>query len=191
MSVATLPGRSVPAVTSSQPRTVLVCVPPGPLVRVFVERMVAAGGARSVRIATTPHQALAGYARQHADVVLVDRNFARDPIDLLGGHRAPQTSVIVIDVGTDGELLATVAGAATGGLRSVRRPPVGPPVRLTGREQQVLHHICDGATNEEIADDLGIGADTVKTHVRRLYEKLGARRRTQAVAVALRSGLID
>jgi DNA-binding NarL/FixJ family response regulator len=191
MSVATLPARSAAPLAGGQPRSVLVCVPPGPSARLFIERIVARGGGdHLVRIATTPHQALTGYARQNADVVLVDRNFARDPIGMLGTRRAPRTAVIVIDVGTDGDLLALMAQAATGGMRGIRRQP-GVQIRLTGREEQVLRRLCDGATNDEIADELGIGADTVKTHVRRVYEKLGARRRTQAVALAMRAGLVD
>lgn len=191
MGVATLPARGVPASSVTQPRSVLVCVPPGPSARLFIERIVARGGGdHLVRIATTPHQAVSGYARQNADVVLVDRNFARDPIGVLGTHRAPRTSVIVIDVGTDCDLLALMAQAATGGLRGISRRAAA-QIRLTGREEQVLRRLCDGATNDEIADELGIGTDTVKTHVRRVYEKLGARRRTQAVALAMRAGLVD
>lgn len=190
MSVATLPAR--PDTAPGPARTVLACVPPGPAARLLAERLCGLGSGHLVRLATTPRQALTGYARQQSDVVLVDCRFVRDPISVLGPRRSPHTTVIVVDVGQNGEmLLAAVAGAATGGLRPPSRRPSGPAVRLTGREQQVLRALCEGATNEEIAGELQIGADTVKTHVRRLYDKLGARRRTQAVALALRAGLVE
>ncbi|GAA4213298.1 helix-turn-helix transcriptional regulator [Actinocatenispora rupis] len=190
MSVATLPAR--PDTAPGPTRTVLACVPPGPAARLLAERLCGLGRGHLVRLATTPRQALTGYARQQADVVLVDCRFVRDPISVLGPRRSPRTTMIVVDVGYDGEaLLAAVAGAASGGLRPPARRPSGPIVRLTGREQQVLRSLCEGLTNEEIAEELSIGADTVKTHVRRLYDKLGARRRTQAVALALRAGLVE
>lgn len=193
MSVAALPARPAAVLGRAHraPRTVLVCVPQGTLARGFVERVVAEGGGHLVRVVTTPRQAFAAYARCPVDVVLVDRHFMRDPIEVLGTHRSLRTAIIVVDVGLDGGLMAAVAGAATGEPQA-RRSSIPPrPMRLTGREQQVLGRLCDGGTNEEIAAELGIGADTVKTHVRRLYDKLGARRRTQAVAMALRAGLVD
>jgi DNA-binding NarL/FixJ family response regulator len=49
--------------------------------------------------------------------------------------------------------------------------------------------VAEGLTNIEIGVELGIAADTVKTHVARVLEKLGARDRTQAVSRALRMGL--
>lgn len=190
MSVATLPAR--PDSPPGPTRTVLACVPAGAAARLLAERLVATGNGHLVRLATTPRQAVTCYTRQHTDVVLVDYRFARDPITVLGPRRSPHTAVIVVDVGADGDLLlAAVAGAVTGALRVAPRRLPRPPIRLTGREQQVLHALCDGATNEEIAEQLCIGADTVKTHVRRLYDKLGARRRTQAVALALRAGLVE
>jgi DNA-binding NarL/FixJ family response regulator len=64
-----------------------------------------------------------------------------------------------------------------------------PQVALTGltlREQEVLKLIADGAANAEIAQRLGIGRETVKSHVRKLLTKLGARTRTEAAVHALR-----
>jgi DNA-binding NarL/FixJ family response regulator len=49
--------------------------------------------------------------------------------------------------------------------------------------------VAEGLTNGEIGAELGIAADTVKTHVARVLEKMGARDRTQAVSMALRIGL--
>ena len=60
---------------------------------------------------------------------------------------------------------------------------------LSPRELSVLACVAEGLTNGEIGVELGIAADTVKTHVARVLEKLGARDRTQAVSMALRIGL--
>jgi LuxR family maltose regulon positive regulatory protein len=55
---------------------------------------------------------------------------------------------------------------------------------LTGRELEVLRLIAAGLSNREIADELYIAVSTVKTHVNRIYGKLGAKSRTQAVVKA-------
>ena len=60
---------------------------------------------------------------------------------------------------------------------------------LSPRELSVLSCVAAGLTNGEIGVELGIAADTVKTHVARVLEKLGARDRTQAASMALRIGL--
>lgn len=55
---------------------------------------------------------------------------------------------------------------------------------LTDRELQVLHGVCDGLQNKEIAHRFGISEVTVKMHVRAVIRKLGARNRTQAAMIA-------
>jgi DNA-binding NarL/FixJ family response regulator len=62
---------------------------------------------------------------------------------------------------------------------------------LTKREQQVLALLADGLAHDEIATRLGIGSETVRTHIRKASSRLGASTRTQAVATALRQGLIS
>jgi DNA-binding CsgD family transcriptional regulator len=61
---------------------------------------------------------------------------------------------------------------------------------ITEREADVLKLVAAGRTNKEIAIQLGVSPNTVKTHVTRLYEKLGAGRRTAAVRAARELGLI-
>jgi two-component system, NarL family, response regulator len=61
---------------------------------------------------------------------------------------------------------------------------------LTRREREVLTLLADGLSHQEIGKELSISAETVRTHVRKACERLGARTRTQAVATALRRGLL-
>jgi DNA-binding NarL/FixJ family response regulator len=68
-------------------------------------------------------------------------------------------------------------------------PPVRAP-NLTERELQVLRGMADGKSNAEIGRDLFVSEDTVKTHARRLFRKLGARDRAHAVASGFRAGLV-
>lgn len=61
----------------------------------------------------------------------------------------------------------------------------------TAREIEILELLAEGLENDEIARRLFLSPDTVKSHIRRLTQKLGARSRTHAVAIALRRGLLD
>ena len=61
---------------------------------------------------------------------------------------------------------------------------------ITGRELEILGLIATGLSNREIADRLFVSENTVKTHSSRLFDKLGARRRTQAVQIGKTARLI-
>jgi DNA-binding NarL/FixJ family response regulator len=62
---------------------------------------------------------------------------------------------------------------------------------LSAREVEVLQLLAFGHTNKDVADQLSISPDTVKTHLERIFEKLGASDRTAVVAAALRRHLIE
>ena len=61
---------------------------------------------------------------------------------------------------------------------------------VTPREQEILELIANGMSNREIAEKLFVSENTVKTHSTRLFDKLGAKRRTQAVQLGKELGLI-
>jgi DNA-binding NarL/FixJ family response regulator len=61
---------------------------------------------------------------------------------------------------------------------------------LSKREREILQKVADGATTRQVASDLGISPHTVKTHLERIFEKLGANDRAQAVAIAIRTGIV-
>jgi len=62
---------------------------------------------------------------------------------------------------------------------------------LTEREIEVLRHVAGGNRNRDIAERLFISEETVKVHMKHIMEKLGASDRTQAIAIAVRRGIIQ
>lgn len=88
-------------------------------------------------------------------------------------------------------LLDTVAAVAQGRMvfpfLDVRKVNQSPLNDLTRRELEVLSALAAGQTNKEIAADLGLSLNTVKFHVRNLFQKLGVHNRSQAVARYLKA----
>lgn len=85
------------------------------------------------------------------------------------------------------------------GARLFRRPPPGPfavndraleSLGISGREREVLALLAAGRSNKEIARQLEVSPNTVKTHVSRLFEKLSVRRRTEAISRARELGIL-
>jgi DNA-binding NarL/FixJ family response regulator len=76
------------------------------------------------------------------------------------------------------------------GVGVAEASPTGRRLTLTERELQVLRGMADGKSNAEIGRELFVSEDTVKTHARRLFRKLGARDRAHAVAAGFRAGLV-
>jgi DNA-binding CsgD family transcriptional regulator/N-acetylneuraminic acid mutarotase len=65
-----------------------------------------------------------------------------------------------------------------------------PPLELSKREQQVLELVVTGASNKEIAHKLVISVNTVKVHMRNIFEKMGAQSRTEATRMAIQQKLV-
>jgi DNA-binding NarL/FixJ family response regulator len=70
------------------------------------------------------------------------------------------------------------------------RNGMGPGPQLTGRQRDVLERLASGLSNKEIANELGLKPETVKSHVTEVLRKLDCRDRTSAVAKALQERLI-
>ena len=105
---------------------------------------------------------------------------ATAPIDASGD--------IAVTMVTAAETLAANGAAGShGGNGAVG---AGRRLALTEREMQVLRGMADGKSNAEIGRELFVSEDTVKTHARRLFRKLGARDRAHAVAAAFRAGIV-
>ncbi|MEU5871540.1 response regulator transcription factor [Glycomyces sp. NPDC047010] len=127
---------------------------------------------------------------------------------LLSGAADPRTAAMVVAAGARGvirtpsnnsdDLLVALAQAIMFASPSLQRVTETVPrqrstlqgMKLTERELQVLRGMSEGKSNAEIGRDLFVSEDTVKTHARRMFRKLGARDRAHAVAEAFRSGLV-
>lgn len=122
--------------------------------------------------------------------------------DALAHGPTARTEGFVLHHGDPHELLAVIHALAAGGgpcpERIARKvtvqllPDEGPLIQdfaLSPRETDVLRGMVAGASYKMVADRLGISFETVRTHVKRIYEKLGVRNGTEAVAKALKSGL--
>lgn len=65
-----------------------------------------------------------------------------------------------------------------------------PQIALTPREVEVLKFVAQGMANKDIAEQLGTASGTIKMHVQKILEKLGAADRTHAVTIAIRRGIL-
>ena len=136
------------------------------------------------------------------------RNARNDvPLILYSGYGDRALLLEALDVGVQGfvlkeapldDLLRAVETVAAGGtyvdpvLAGALAASASEHVpQLTQRERDVLRLLADGLSNEEIGKRLFISAETVRTHLRKAMDKLGAETRTQAVALALREHLIS
>jgi len=134
---------------------------------------------------------------------------------LIGAH--PDAHIVMLTMGEDPEGVARAVSAGARGFLSkdasreevattvalalasrtqpsaaagTRSRPAGTPPSLTERELQVLDGMSRGRSNGEIGRELFLSEDTVKTHARRLFRKLGAADRAQAVAMGFRWGFL-
>ena len=174
-----------------------------------------------VAAAATAAEAMVAFRQQRPDVTLMDVRLAgTNGIDALAAilQEFPGARVIMLTtVEADAEIKRALRIGAAGyvlksappadlvdAIRAVHRgrrvvpPDVAAQLAmhyadddLTQRELDVLGLIRDGHRNKQIADRLGIAETTVNFHIRNLVEKLGAHDRANAVALAIRRGLLS
>jgi DNA-binding NarL/FixJ family response regulator len=188
-----------------------------PALTAAVSQYLAASGFVVVGTAADGRRALQLVAAEQPDAAVVDYRMPRlDGTELIAAVVAasPGTKVCLYTAEADEEV---ARGAVAAGASAVvlKESPLGDVVRalgtalagrtyvdpalrgrarrgssLTQRELDVLRLLAEGLPHEEIGRRLGIGSETVRTHLRKASERLGASTRTQAVATALRQGLI-
>ncbi len=160
------------------------------------------------------------YRLHRPDVIVMDlRMPGTDGLAALAALRrdCPEARVIILSnyTGADEIHAALQAGAASYLPKTVGQPELLKAIRLvaegrsylppqiavrlaerlpceelTSREQQVLGLVVEGASNADIARRLGIAGSTVKNHISSIFEKLGVTQRTEAVAVAIKRGIV-
>lgn len=141
-----------------------------------------APGARVVLLLGGEHHAELGTLLAQGADALLQRAAPRD--DLVDGFARALAGDRVI------------APALLPSLLAAREPevaavlPAQDPFGLTAREREVLERLAQGHTNRQIAQELFIGEETVKTHCASLYGKLSARDRRDAVAKAFAAGIL-
>jgi DNA-binding NarL/FixJ family response regulator len=198
--------------------SLLICVASSSTRQRLADCAAGIAGVGAVGTAASGEEALASYDASPADLVLVDASLV-DPDGvqtarlLTTAH--PSAAVLVIGVDDDPMLVtAAMAAGARGFLRadlaredlaialahalsgelpggSARSVLTQRRVALTERELQVLRGMCEGKSNGEIGRELYLSEDTVKTHARRLFRKLGVNDRAHAVASGFRLGLVS
>ena len=87
---------------------------------------------------------------------------------------------------------SAASGDDTEPARSVAdtAPAVDEPIELSDREQQIAVRLVQGLTNKEIAEELFLSTETIKSYVARILRKLGARNRVQAAVLLARDDTI-
>lgn len=105
------------------------------------------------------------------------------PEELLGAIRAVAAGQAVVPPDVAARLVQVISQGGPA--------PAAATEQLTERERETLQLMARGLTNKEIAAELGISENTVKTHISNLFHKLDAHDRTSAVTRALSLGLIE
>jgi DNA-binding NarL/FixJ family response regulator len=131
----------------------------------------------------------------HPDVRVVILTANEDPGTASQAVRAG-ASAYVLKSAEGHQVVETIRMVARGHLvmdapGEERAPFGGAGTTLSPREQDVLELLSRARSNREIAAELGVSVETVKSHLERLYRRLGVSGRTDAVAKGLREGMID
>ena len=171
--------------------------------------------------AASGNEAILRYREHHPDVTLMDLRLPDlSGIDALIAIRAefPEARVIMLttfegdveiqralQAGARGYLLKNMPpGTLVDTIRQVHAGKKRVPAelaaqlaehmsdeKLTAREVEVLKQVAGGNRNRDIAELLSISEETVKVHLKHIMDKLGASDRTQAIAIAVRRGIIE
>jgi DNA-binding NarL/FixJ family response regulator len=170
--------------------------------------------------AADPAAAVAAGDGREPDVVVIDPTYAGAEVEkLVAELRGAFGSAIVVFTGNGGpRLLADALKAGVKGYVRKDSPPedlvraiqaarsgefyVDPALSssivleegdrtLTARQREILQMLADGMQTDAVARQLGLSTETVRTHTKRILAKLHADTRTQAVAIAIRNGLIQ
>jgi DNA-binding NarL/FixJ family response regulator len=201
------------AVTDAPPTRVAI-VDDHPVLREGTAALLARQpGLTVVGVAATVDEAAELVGATNVDVLLLDIRLgtdsglrllsetptdARPAIVVLTSYDYPQYADAAMRLGASGfvlktapidELVDAIRRAAAGGMAFGLRP--GGAVRLSERELDVIRLVVEGRSNDEIAARLGIGAKTVESHLRRLFERLDVASRTELATRALREGWLD
>jgi DNA-binding NarL/FixJ family response regulator len=132
-----------------------------------------------------------------AAVIVTDRTVAggdfaaRTPTVRVGADRGAPGQMVIESL--DPALILAAATLAAAGYRIERERRLAEDAdapHLSQRERQVAELLAEGASNKVIARELGISVHTAKFHVTAVMEKLGARNRSDAVAISLREGFV-
>ncbi|MER7859991.1 response regulator transcription factor [Amycolatopsis japonica] len=159
-----------------------------------------APGIGRVECAATAEELVRGYTRAPADVVLV----AVRPDEPTG----PAAAAALLSVAPDAAVImfgsfGTTTGALVPGIGGFLQkydglypePATAPPdaelLRLSERELQILWGMAQGKRNVQIGADLELSEDSVKTHCKRIFRKLGVHDRAEAVAIGFRAGFLS
>jgi len=186
-------------------------------IRALLERELP--GAEVIDAPTTA-DALAALSDPRPDVVVIDPSSGGGDLEkVVDQLRSSVDSPIVVFTGNGGaRLLADALKAGVKGYVRKDSPPedlvraiqaaqsgdfyVDPALSstivleegdrtLTVRQREILQMLADGMQTEAVARELGLSTETVRTHTKRILAKLHADTRTQAVAIAIRNGLLN
>lgn len=187
------------------------------IVRAWVHLAVEGTEFTIVGDGTTVAEGFTLYERRRPDMLLVDHRLSdgigtdlvrdlrkrgvKDPVLMMSASpqrglneaaRLAGANGSVLKSGDIGELLGALRIVRRGGESFDHRHPRldSGQAPLSPREREILNGIADGKTNGEIATELGVSSETVKTMVKRLHVKLGSSRRAEAVAEAHKRGIL-
>jgi DNA-binding NarL/FixJ family response regulator len=149
-------------------------------------------------------EALKHLRRESPEIHVVMLTVSDDDADLLAAIQAGASGYLLKSLSAEAfiELLqglergeAAISGRTTARLiKGIGTRPVkkqDPFEKLTDRELGLLRLVADGLSNRAIAQELSISENTVKYHMKNIFQKLNAQNRTEAVTVALQTGILD